>query len=575
MNNSNTPETCPVLKEPVIGVTGVLTILEVNDPDYWKRSAAMRGTLSISNDDTTCEGQGFSGDAIDLYAHITNTSRSVAITEVNRILICLTSSDLAELAPHPLPPALVLDPTQPFPTDALLSPIREMVEELSDLHDAPSELVSLIALGAVSATLGKAHSMPTVRGLAVSGNLFTAAGVPSGVGKSVLSAPLFRPLHDYQRELLDSYGKTKAAKQSALAAVTSKLNEAVANADGGDAPEKQEEAIRQLSAKKEALEAALIPPRFLLEDATTEAMTDWLSKNGEFLASISADAKSVLANLAGRHRSGSKEDDIYLKAYSGDPFYQDRVGRGSVSLKNPRMVTMWLTQPRFFRGAFGDQALEESGFACRFIAICVAATEGDDHDGTVTAAVEDAYQDRLRLLAAAYLLHRGKPHVIAVSPDAADAMRQFGRSVKRYIRSGHLPVELTPYPRRWAENAYRLELVLHAIRHGDQSHLNPVCKDTANCAIRLMTWFAAHQVQLLDEYAAGKMDEKLNIALKFVNASPAGVTARDLRRHNAKFNDTDDAHATLATLVREGRIRSYRGHKSEVFERLRAPGGRP
>jgi hypothetical protein len=417
--------------------------------------------------------------------------------------------------------------------------------------------------------------MPTVRGLAVSGNLFTAAGVPSGVGKSVLSGPLFRPLHDYQRELLDSYGKTKAAKQAALAAVTSKLNEAVANADGGDAPEKQEEAIGLLSAKKEALEATLIPPRFLLEDASTAAMTDWLGKNGEFVASISADSKTVLNNLSGRLQSGSKEDDIYLKAYSGDPFYQDRISRGSVSLKNPRMVTMWLTQPRFFREAFGDQALEESGFACRFIAICVKASDGDDHDGTVTAAVEDAYQHRLRSLAAACLLYRGHPHVIAVNTEAAEAMRQFGRSVKRYIRAGSLPDELTPYPRRWAENAYRLELVLHAIRYGDQAHLFPVSEDTANRAIRLMTWFAAHQVQLLEEYAAGKTDEKLNIALKFVNASPAGVTARDLRRHNAKFNDTDDAHATLATLVREGRIRSHRGHKSEVFERLRAPGGRP
>jgi hypothetical protein len=90
-----------------------------------------------------------------------------------------------------------------------------------------------------------------------------------------------------------------------------------------------------------------------------------------------------------------------------------------------------------------------------------------------------------------------------------------------------------------------------------------------------MTWFAARQVQLLEEYAEGKDNEKLNVALKFVNASPAGVTARDLRRHSGKFKDTADAAATLATLVREGRIRSHRGHKSEVFERLRAPGGRP
>jgi hypothetical protein len=52
---------------------------------------------------------------------------------------------------------------------------------------------------------------------------------------------------------------------------------------------------------------------------------------------------------------------------------------------------------------------------------------------------------------------------------------------------------------RWAENAYRVALVLHAGLQGADAHNHPIHGETAASAIRIIQWFEAELLQILSK----------------------------------------------------------------------------
>ena len=85
-----------------------------------------------------------------------------------------------------------------------------------------------------------------------------------------------------------------------------------------------------------------------------------------------------------------------------------------------------------------------------------------------------------------------------------------------------------------------------------------------------MAWFGKHQLDVLGAVQETCYNEKLAIALAFVNRSgPAGVSARDLHRYKQTlFVDTDDALETLEQLETEGPVvRRWVGQSRRFFRR--------
>lgn len=569
--NIPTPTLASAWTPEQLGVKGALMLAEAMCPVEHRVAKEFLKTLSIRRDDVFCNGLNFMGDAVDLFARVCELTRDEAIDKLSAAFAAEPGL-IAETAPQIVYRPIELDADAPFPGDALPGAVRDLCTELARIHGVPAELPGLMALGAISAAAAKALTMPSYQGMFVAGNIYAAAGVPPGAGKSVLASHLFKPLHDYQWELLEAHRIENATIQTKLAKVNAKLAEAA----GGNGTESfSDDQAAKLSKEKSELERAARSPRFLMEDATVEKTAVLLRDNDEFLANMSADAKSAITNLGGRYRNGSPEDDIYLKGFSGDPFYQDRISRDSVPLRNPRLVITWLTQQRYFNGVFASQALEDSGFACRFLAIRVESGLTDGVDESVPEEAIHAYKERIRSLLTAYVRHSGPPHTIAVNPDAKKVLQDFRKAVNEHRKTWDWPA-FDVYPKRWAEIACKLTLLLHAAMHGGHCHLHPVCEDTAKNAVRLMTWFAGRQEQLLSDYAESRDKPKLGEALTIVENSAVPVTARDVARKKSNlFEDSTDAANILNQLVAEGRIRSFQGHKSKMYERLPRPGGKP
>ena len=111
--------------------------------------------------------------------------------------------------------------------------------------------------------------------------------------------------------------------------------------------------------------------------------------------------------------------------------------------------------------------------------------------------------------------------------------------------------DLTSYAARWAEQAWRLAVVLHAAVHGAQAHNHPLADETAANAIRLAQWFADQQLDTLARgrrrVAQKKEDEVTELlATRHKRQQLDFVTARDV--HRARIVPTADA--ALALLLR-------------------------
>ena len=112
-----------------------------------------------------------------------------------------------------------------------------------------------------------------------------------------------------------------------------------------------------------AIKAKLREPCTITEDVTEEKLGLLLYDNGEQLFSLSPDAGKALQNLEGRYSNDKNPDDnLYVKARSGDHHTVARVGRSSVHLKEPIMSLFWLTQPAKLARLLGNEDFSMEAF---------------------------------------------------------------------------------------------------------------------------------------------------------------------------------------------------------------------
>ena len=113
------------------------------------------------------------------------------------------------------------------------------------------------------------------------------------------------------------------------------------------------EKIRALDAINEKV---LYAPSLIVEDITPEELGTKLAHSNETLASLSADAGTIVNNVLGRYSNIKRpNDNIYLKAYSGDFCKVDRRSSPPVHLKAPCITTEWLLQPDKIRLSLGGR----------------------------------------------------------------------------------------------------------------------------------------------------------------------------------------------------------------------------
>lgn len=441
--------------------------------------------------------------------------------------------------------------TDPFPINVLPPIVRQMVEEVADVATVPHALPACAALGIISSALGAGLAIPSDRERKTFGNLYLAPAAESGSGKSVAFKHLMAPVYEYQEELRAKAEAARYRLKAELFNLEGTLRRVksgrllVADDDLAALIKRQEEIERELKRR----------PKIVCEDVTREKLQLLLAQNDERMFSASADARQVIQAVL--HGKG---DNPYLKAWSGDPTDVDRISRDAVPLREPRMTLLWCPQPDLMTDMFARRILTDNGFLPRVLPCQVdcTLTSIGHKSRRVESQTEKDWHDLVLGLFAAYHAKQGAPFVLKRSAKVQRMLVDYYNSVVERRRSELAGVG--PFAARWAEQGWRLVVVLHAATYGRDAHNEVVQVRTAEDAISLMDFFSQQQIELLRHTRAQAKTEAEKAILLMLSANKP-ITARDAQREHIADNAAD-AHALLEQMVLAGKL-VFHDHKPE------------
>lgn len=266
--------------------------------------------------------------------------------------------------PIPLGQARTL-PT--FPTDALPSWLRAMVEAVAEETQTPADLAGGLALAVLSTACG-GRAVVSVRGRwREQVNLYIVVALPPGNRKSAVVSLMIAPVLAVEKIL-----RERAAGSIAEAEITAKIAKAAAEkaaaraagAEGTDQDRLTAEAI----SLAQAAERAAVPylPQLIAQDVTPENATTLLAEQGGRLSLMSAEGGGIFDIIAGRY-SGKPNQEVYLQGHAGDMLRVNRQSRDSQFIDAPALTMGLAVQPSVLDDIAKAPGLDGRGLLARFL----------------------------------------------------------------------------------------------------------------------------------------------------------------------------------------------------------------
>ena len=269
----------------------------------------------------------------------------------------------------------------------------------------------------------------------------------------------------------------------------------------------------------------------------------------------------------GRYNPGKTTDEsLYLSAYSGDFVRVDRQVRDTVVLNKPCLALCWFFQPDLMATMLGEQSLSVSGFLARPL-IChtdAAPRRIEGEPQILSESVRGQWTQLIGDLLATF--HAAdKPHCITPTPEAVAVLNDYHNSIVDR-RSTDL-ADIGAFAARYAENAWRLSVVIHAAQWAGDAGQESLAAETAASAVRIVEWFAASQRDILAKgrhNAAAKVEDEV---LELLNDRIHGKRLEPEERELGRPID----YVTPRTLVR-ARITATAEAAKALLARMEADG---
>jgi uncharacterized protein DUF3987 len=387
----------------------------------------------------------------------------------------------------------------PFPAHALVPIQRDMAEAVAEILAIPPELPYCCVLAATSAACGRALLTPSGPGRKLGANTYHLLAAPSGLGKSSIFRSCFEPLYALQAS---RYRKFCELDQPALILEQTKLKadfEIYKKNLGkkGFIPG-QEDKIKLIIARLAEIEFELHSPQIICEDITGEALAVALAANREQIFSLSADADKVFCNVEGRYVPGKELDEsVYVKGFSRDSLWQNRISRPNIYLENPCLTICWMTQALRLDRLFANREFREGGLLPRFLIVArnPPIAEIPDQIPPLNHKLQMAYQQMIMNLLNNFW---DSPSEILLpeSLEVYERLRSYYNSL--VPRMNGQDCDIASFIKRWQEYAWRLSLVLHAAQHQVKAPQIPLALPTAEAAIQIVNWHAQEQLRILE-----------------------------------------------------------------------------
>jgi hypothetical protein len=255
----------------------------------------------------------------------------------------------------------------PFPAH-VLGWMSEPVERLSDELQTPVDIVGMLLLATVAATI-RGRAQVSVGGRWTEPlNVYVAVVAGAGETKSPALSVISKPLREVEKALQDA-AKAEVSKNEQARRIQKARLDASERAAAKATADRQSKEIDAEEARRLLYEMPeLAVPRILAADTTPEGLVQLLAQQGGVLAVLSAEGGLFDTLAGGRYSSGMANLDAVLQAHDGrEPILVDRKGSPPVRVENPRLTLGLAVQPQVLESVGKSEAALGRGFLARFL----------------------------------------------------------------------------------------------------------------------------------------------------------------------------------------------------------------
>lgn len=469
---------------------------------------------------------------------------------------------------------------EPFPLACLPEPFQGMAREVARITTTPHSLAGCMTLGLLASAIGRGLGVESGERRITYGNLFLLISAESGSGKSETFRHIFAPFKEFEKALAEKWAReTEPSLQARKKVVEGQLKslerEAVKALKGkSESWNAIMDQLTKLHSELTQIEKDLLGNRLSAEDCTVEKLAVLLQSNDESISLLSSDARSVVSNLLGRNNQLKDVDDsICIKMYSGDTCRVDRIGRPPVTLCKPIGNITLAVQPDKVSQLISNEEIREGGLLPRFLA-CHSGAEMEyesEKPAPIDPQLVKDFDSRVMGLLEKFRSIGVKRDLesVRMESDGLEVLRSFKNSIVTKVKSGELS-DVQSFAARYAEQAWKLSVVLHAGKWGELATNREIDEQTAVCAVKLANWFSEQQLQILVAVRADARREKHDKIMALFDQRPDGITSRDVQR--ARITQTaEQAKRLLDEIVQEGNLNSETvatgGHPKTIYRR--------
>jgi putative DNA primase/helicase len=258
---------------------------------------------------------------------------------------------------EPWPDPIPLD-VRPRPVPVLkehmLPPVlRPWLADIAERIQCPLEFPAVAAVVGLGSVIGRKVAIRPRRydDWVVVPNLWGALVAPPSAGKSPALGEALKPLHRLEalaakehEKAMGEYEADALALEARVKAIKAQMQTAAKNEDG-----ERMEALKAEYARLKRNEAeAPGPRRYIVNDATIEALGQRLNENPNGLLLVRDELVGFLKSLDREDRSNDRS--FYLEAFSGlIQYVYDRVGRGTLRIESTTVSIIGGIQPARLR----------------------------------------------------------------------------------------------------------------------------------------------------------------------------------------------------------------------------------
>lgn len=446
-------------------------------------------------------------------------------------------------------------------TSLLPSALQIFVDGVADAVQVPTELVFMNAICSMAiAVQGKAevfihddYREPL--------NIYALAALPPGERKSAVVSLCKQPLLEWEQQ---AYLQVKDVRQSALADRKS-LEKMIEGKRNKLSQGKGE--TKELLAEIRQLEADLpdVPelPRLFVDDATPEAITALLGKQGERIGIQEAEG-GIFDILAGRYNSGAANIDLFLKAWSGEPVTVDRRHGEPLRLKSPMLTVCISPQPDVIAQLADKPGFRGRGLLARFFYLLPSSRVGfrDTNTQPIPPQVKAVYANKvtaaLTISPILYADGTTAPHRLTLSIEADAIRKAFAEQIECNLRNGGELEGIIDWANKLPGNTTRLAGLLHFFNSHSPT-TEPIAGGTMKSAVYLTSLMVDHAKAAFALMGENEKTAKARRILEWIKSDIApnadNFTGRECwQKVRRRFDNMADVKATLDILGERGFI---------------------